>query len=238
MINNCSKSCSSIVCHFESLDWRLPKMQIDASHIDFFVTEFHISRSQMFPIGSHSFWSICVIFHLCFYVYIISSRIRELRFFQSASFFIIPAWLFLDGIGLHIWEDAHTHTSGSRFARRVCKKNRPKRSPSHLHMHNVYREKSSPSIRVSSVIFMTNSPKVAKYVEWRKLAESGHPGPKALCMNDRNDCGPRLRGLFSAVGSLFLQASVIQFPIGFCYRQVVILLWLLGIAIIISKWKA
>jgi hypothetical protein len=138
----------------------------------------------------------------------------------------------------HLRGCTHTHTSGSRFARRVCKKNRPKRSPSHLHMHNVYREKSSPSIRVSSVIFMTNSPKVAKYVEWRKLAESGHPGPKALCMNDRNDCGPRLRGLFSAVGSLFLQASVIQFPIGFCYRQVVILLWLLGIAIIISKWKA
>jgi hypothetical protein len=34
--------------------------------------------------------------------------------------------------------------------------------------------------------------------------------------------------------SCFLRGSVIPFPIGFSYRQVAILLWLLGITIIIS----
>jgi hypothetical protein len=32
----------------------------------------------------------------------------------------------------------------------------------------------------------------------------------------------------------FLRGSVIPFPVGFCYRQVAVLLWLLGITVIIS----
>jgi hypothetical protein len=48
------------------------------------------------------------------------------------------------------------------------------------------------------------------------------------------DCFSFLKGEIHSCAFFYVQGSVMPFPIGFGYRQVAILLWLLGIAIIIS----